>query len=120
MAAGTAYRSAIAARMSSVRTVAKAISPGSRRRREDSDNERADDARAAVEGSEARCHAREELERVESRTEQQPAEAADACDTQNKSDDEHGRGAVAICVGIDFGAISSMTRLPDHAARSIV
>ena len=29
-------------------------------------------------------------------------------------------GAVAICVGIDFGAISSMTRLPDHAARSIV
>jgi len=31
-----------------------------------------------------------------------------------------GGGAVAICVGIDFGAISSMTRLPDHAARSIV
>jgi hypothetical protein len=30
------------------------------------------------------------------------------------------QGAVAICVGIDFGAISSMTRLPDHAARSIV
>jgi hypothetical protein len=29
-------------------------------------------------------------------------------------------GAVAICVGIDFGAISSMTRLADHAARSIV
>jgi hypothetical protein len=29
-------------------------------------------------------------------------------------------GAVAICVGIDFGAISSMTRLPDYAARSIV
>jgi hypothetical protein len=29
-------------------------------------------------------------------------------------------GAVAICVGIDFGAISSMTRLSDHAARSIV
>jgi hypothetical protein len=29
-------------------------------------------------------------------------------------------GAVAICVGIDFGALSSMTRLPDHAARSIV
>jgi hypothetical protein len=29
-------------------------------------------------------------------------------------------GAVAICVGIDFGAISSVTRLPDHAARSIV
>jgi len=29
-------------------------------------------------------------------------------------------GAVAICVGIEFGAISSMTRLPDHAARSIV
>ena len=29
-------------------------------------------------------------------------------------------GAVAICVGIDFGAISSTTRLPDHAARSIV
>jgi hypothetical protein len=28
-------------------------------------------------------------------------------------------GAVAICVGIDFGAISSMTRLADHAARSI-
>ena len=28
-------------------------------------------------------------------------------------------GAVAICVGIDFGAISSVTRLPDHAARSI-
>jgi DNA invertase Pin-like site-specific DNA recombinase len=30
------------------------------------------------------------------------------------------RGAVAICVGIDFGAISSMMRLADHAARSIV
>jgi hypothetical protein len=29
-------------------------------------------------------------------------------------------GAVAICVGIDFGAVSSVTRLPDHAARSIV
>jgi PAS domain-containing protein len=29
-------------------------------------------------------------------------------------------GAVAICVGIEFGAISSMTRLPDHAARSTV
>jgi Methyltransferase FkbM domain len=29
-------------------------------------------------------------------------------------------GAVAICVGIDFDAISSMTRLPDHAARSMV
>ena len=28
-------------------------------------------------------------------------------------------GTVAICVGIDFGAISSVTRLPDHAARSI-
>jgi hypothetical protein len=29
-------------------------------------------------------------------------------------------GAVAICVGIDFGAIASITRLADHAARSIV
>jgi len=29
-------------------------------------------------------------------------------------------GAVAICVGIEFGAISSMTRLPDHAARSMI
>jgi hypothetical protein len=29
-------------------------------------------------------------------------------------------GAVAICVGIDFGAVSSVTKLPDHAARSIV
>jgi hypothetical protein len=28
-------------------------------------------------------------------------------------------GAVAICVGIDFGAISRLTRLADHAARSI-
>ena len=28
------------------------------------------------------------------------------------------RGAVAICVGIDFGAISSVTILPHHAARS--
>jgi hypothetical protein len=27
-------------------------------------------------------------------------------------------GAVAICVGIDFGAISSVTILPHHAARS--
>ena len=34
---------------------------------------------------------------------------------------QHGEtGAVAICVGIDFGAISNKTRLPDHAARSIV
>jgi len=31
-----------------------------------------------------------------------------------------GRGAVAICVGIDFSAISRVTRLPYHAARSIV
>jgi hypothetical protein len=30
------------------------------------------------------------------------------------------RGVVAICVGIDFGAISSVTRLPDHAARSMI
>jgi hypothetical protein len=30
------------------------------------------------------------------------------------------RGAVAEVVGIDFGAISNMTRLPDYAARSIV
>jgi UTP-glucose-1-phosphate uridylyltransferase len=28
-------------------------------------------------------------------------------------------GAVAICVGIDFGVISSKRRLSDHAARSI-
>ena len=33
--------------------------------------------------------------------------------------DKQKNGAVAICVGIDFGAISSVTRLPDHAARSI-
>jgi hypothetical protein len=29
------------------------------------------------------------------------------------------QGAVAVCVGIDFGAISGITKLPDHAARSI-
>jgi hypothetical protein len=29
-------------------------------------------------------------------------------------------GAVAICVGIEFGAISSVTRLSDHAARSMI
>jgi hypothetical protein len=29
-------------------------------------------------------------------------------------------GAVAICVGIDFGAISSVTILPHHAARSMI
>jgi hypothetical protein len=29
-------------------------------------------------------------------------------------------GAVAIRVGIEFGAISSVTRLPDHAARSMI
>jgi hypothetical protein len=28
------------------------------------------------------------------------------------------KGAVAIRVGIEFGAISSVTRLPDYAARS--
>jgi multidrug efflux pump subunit AcrB len=33
---------------------------------------------------------------------------------------QNAAGAVAICVGIDFSALSSMTRLPDHAARSIV
>jgi MFS superfamily sulfate permease-like transporter len=31
-----------------------------------------------------------------------------------------GLGAVAICVGIEFSSISMMTRLPNHAARSIV
>jgi flagellar hook protein FlgE len=40
--------------------------------------------------------------------------------TQTLTFDPTTGGAVAICVGIDFGAISSMTRLPDHAARSIV
>jgi hypothetical protein len=30
------------------------------------------------------------------------------------------RGAVAICVGIEFGAISSVTRLPHQAARSMI
>jgi hypothetical protein len=29
------------------------------------------------------------------------------------------QGGGAICVGIDFGAISGETRLSDHAARSI-
>jgi hypothetical protein len=29
-------------------------------------------------------------------------------------------GTVAICVGNDFGSISSMTRLSDYPARSIV
>ena len=29
-------------------------------------------------------------------------------------------GAVAICVGIDFSAISSVTRLPHQAARSMI
>jgi len=33
---------------------------------------------------------------------------------------EASMGTVAICVGIEFGAISSMTKLPDHAARSTV
>jgi hypothetical protein len=31
-----------------------------------------------------------------------------------------GAGAVAICVGIDFSAISSVTRLPHQAARSMI
>jgi hypothetical protein len=30
------------------------------------------------------------------------------------------RGAVAMCVGIDFGAISSVRSLPHHAARSMI
>ena len=51
---------------------------------------RADDARAAVEGGESRCQAREERERVDREREQQPAEEADAENAQNKSDDEHG------------------------------
>ncbi len=29
-------------------------------------------------------------------------------------------GAVRLCVGIDFRAISRVTKLPDHAARSII
>jgi hypothetical protein len=29
-------------------------------------------------------------------------------------------GAIAICVGIDVGAISSATRLPHHAATSMI
>ena len=32
----------------------------------------------------------------------------------------HVRGTVASCVGIDYGAISSVTRLPHHAARSMI
>jgi hypothetical protein len=31
-----------------------------------------------------------------------------------------GRDAVAICVGIEFGAISSVTRLANHAAMSTI
>ncbi len=31
-----------------------------------------------------------------------------------------GLGAVRLCVGIDFRAISRVTKLPDHAARSII
>ena len=30
------------------------------------------------------------------------------------------QGAVRLCVGIDFRAISRVTKLPDHAARSII
>jgi hypothetical protein len=30
------------------------------------------------------------------------------------------RGAVAICVGMEFGAISSVTRLANHAAMSMI
>jgi hypothetical protein len=37
-----------------------------------------------------------------------------------KAPDQFARGAVAICVGIDFGAISSVTILPHHAARSMI
>ena len=57
---------------------------------ENADNERADDARAAVEGGESRRQAREERQRVDREREQQPAEEADAGNAQNKSDDEHG------------------------------
>jgi hypothetical protein len=38
-----------------------------------------------------------------------------------REDAEHmASGAVAICVGIDFSAISSVTRLPHQAARSMI
>ena len=60
--------------MSGDRTVAKAIcaAPGSRRRR-DPNNERADDAGAAVESGEFHGQAREERQRVDREREQQPA-----------------------------------------------
>jgi major membrane immunogen (membrane-anchored lipoprotein) len=45
---------------------------------EDGDNERADYTGAAMEGGEARCHAREVRERADCEREQQPAEEADA------------------------------------------
>jgi len=53
-------------------------------------DQRADDARAAVEGGESGCQAREKRQRVDREREQQPAEEADAGNAQNKSDDEHG------------------------------
>ena len=43
-----------------------------------------------MEGGESGGQAREERERVDREREQQPAEEADAGNTQNKSDDEHG------------------------------
>jgi len=54
---------------------------------ENADNERADDARAAVESGESGCQAREERQRVDREREQQPAEEADTGNAQNKSDD---------------------------------
>ena len=92
MAAGTAKRSAIAARMSGVRTVAKAICPIARV---------APPARTPTtsapmtpeplwKAASPGCQAREERQRVDREREQQPAEEADAGNAQNKSDDEHG------------------------------
>ena len=92
MAAGTAKRSAIAARMSGVRTRREGDLPDRQGRAagESANDKRANDARAAVEGGEFRRQAREERERVDREREQQPAEEADAGNAQNKSDDEHG------------------------------
>ena len=35
-------------------------------------------------------------------------------------ENDPGYGGVAICVGIEFGAISRVTILPPHAARSMI
>ena len=80
------------ARRTNGRTTAKAIWPTaeSERAGDDADEQRANDARAAVKRRHAGRQSNEERQGVDSKGEDQPAEQADPEHAEDESDDKHG------------------------------